>query len=309
MGEVWRAKHRLLARPAAIKLIRTEAVAGGDPAAAQTALARFEREAQATSMLGSPHTIEIYDFGVTENGAFYYVMELLDGMDLRTLIDRHGPIAPNRTVFLLTQVCHSLADAHANGLIHRDIKPANIFTCRRGRDDDFVKVLDFGLVKETARQAKDVHLTVEGTTTGTPAFMAPEAVYGADRVDARSDLYALGCIAYWLVTGKLVFEGDTPIRMLLGHLNDPPPRPSTRTSQPLPPRFEQVILDCLEKDPGKRPDSADALSQRLEESLEGPRWTARDAREWWRQVRHEAVRHGAVPPSPGTPRDEEIARR
>ncbi|HET9250841.1 MAG TPA: serine/threonine-protein kinase [Candidatus Eisenbacteria bacterium] len=326
MGEVWRAKHRLLARPAAIKLIRTEAVAvgGGDPAAARTALTRFEREAQATSMLGSPHTIEIYDFGVTENGSFYYVMELLDGMDFRRLVERHGVIPPNRAVYLLTQVCHSLADAHASGLIHRDIKPANIFTCRRGRDDDFVKVLDFGLVKETA-QRKDAQLTAEGTTTGTPAFMAPEAVYGADRVDARSDLYALGCIAYWLLTGKLVFEADTPIRMLLGHLNDPPPRPSTRTSQAIPPGLEQVIMECLEKDPSKRPGTAEALARRLDESLDGPRWTAADARAWWQQVREDAGRSGAgastggastggavrdveQPPSRDPSRPEEITR-
>lgn len=288
MGEVWRAKHRLLARPAAIKLIRSDALRGPDPEASRTAIARFEREAQATSLLGSPHTVEIYDFGVTEDGSFYYVMELLEGMDLRTLIERHGPIPPNRAVYFLAQVCDSLADAHANGLVHRDIKPANIFSCRRGRDDDFVKVLDFGLVKETA-PVKDVHLTAEGTTTGTPAFMAPEAVHGGDRVEARSDLYALGCIAYWLVTGKLVFEGDTPVRMLLAHLNDPPPPPSTRTSQPLPVRFERVVLECLEKDPAKRPESAEALAQRLEESLDGPRWTARDAREWWRHVRESSA--------------------
>ena len=308
MGEVWKAKHRLLARPAAIKLIRSESIGGGDPAAAQTAIARFEREAQATSMLGSPHTVEIYDFGVTENGSFYYVMELLDGMDFRTLVERHGPLSASRAVYLLTQVCDSLADAHANGLIHRDIKPANIFSCRRGRDDDFVKVLDFGLVKETS-QPKDVQLTAEGTTTGTPAFMAPEAVYGADRVDARSDLYAVGCIAYWLVTGKLVFEGDTPIRMLLGHLNDAPAPPSTRTSQALPPRFEQVIMECLEKDPAKRPESAEALAQRWDESLDGPRWTARDARDWWKRIRDRAASDGAAATGgrPEHPR-EEIAR-
>ena len=292
MGEVWKAKHRLLARPAAIKLIRTDAIGGPDAQAAQTALARFEREAQATSMLGSPHTIEIYDFGVTENGSFYYVMELLDGLDLRRLVEQYGAVPANRAVYLLTQVCHSLADAHASGLIHRDIKPANIFTCRRGRDVDFVKVLDFGLVKETSRP-QDVHLTAEGTTTGTPAFMAPEAVYGADRVETRSDLYAVGCIAYWLVTGKLVFEGDTPIRMLLGHLNDPPPPPSTRTSQMIPPRFEEIIMECLAKDPAKRPESAEALAHRLEDSIDGPRWSARDAREWWRQVHDAAARSGA----------------
>jgi eukaryotic-like serine/threonine-protein kinase len=304
MGEVWRARHQLLARPAAIKLIRAEAVGGTDLTLARTALARFEREAQATSMLGSPHTIEIYDFGVTESGSFYYVMELLDGMDFRTLVERHGTIPANRAVYLLGQVCHSLADAHATGLIHRDIKPANIFTCRRGREDDFVKVLDFGLVKETARPV-DVHLTAEGTTTGTPAFMAPEAVYGADRVDARSDLYAVGCIAYWLVTGKLVFEGDTPIRTLLGHLNEAPARPSTRTSQPLPPRFEQVIMECLEKDPAKRPSSAEVLHQRLDESLEGmPRWTVREAREWWARVREKTAR--SQPDAPTAPPAEVI---
>ena len=280
MGEVWKARHRMLARPAAIKLIRPDATGSPDAEVARTALARFEREAQATSMLGSPHTIEIYDFGVAEGGRFYYVMELLDGMDLRTMIERHGPVPVNRAVYLLTQVCHSLADAHESGLIHRDVKPANIFACRRGREDDFVKVLDFGLVKETG--ARDVQLTAEGTTTGTPAFMAPEAVHSADRMDARSDLYALGCVGYWLVTGRLVFERDTPIQTLLSHLNDVPPLLSTRTSQPIPERFEHAIRECLEKDPARRPPSAEALAELLDDSLEGmPRWTPADARAWW----------------------------
>ena len=304
MGEVWRARHQLLARPAAIKLIRAEAVGGTDLSLARTALARFEREAQATSMLRlSAHDRDLRfrrDRGrelLLRHGA-----ARRDG--LPPLVERHGPIPANRAVYLLGQVCHSLADAHATGLIHRDIKPANLFTCRRGREDDFVKVLDFGLVKETARPV-DVHLTAEGTTTGTPAFMAPEAVYGSDRVDARSDLYALGCIAYWLVTGKLVFEGDTPIRTLLGHLNEAPARPSTRTTQPLPPRFEQVIMECLEKDPAKRPPSAEVLHQRLDESLEGmPRWTVRDAREWWARIREKTAR--SQPDAPTAPPAEVI---
>jgi serine/threonine-protein kinase len=280
MGEVWKARHRMLARPAAIKLIRPDTAGSPDPEVARTALARFEREAQATSMLGSPHTIEIYDFGVAEGGSFYYVMELLDGMDLRTMIERHGPIPVNRAVYLLTQVCHSLADAHESGLIHRDVKPANIFACRRGREDDFVKVLDFGLVKETG--ARDVQLTAEGTTTGTPAFMAPEAVHSSDRMDARSDLYALGCVGYWLVTGRLVFERDTPIQTLLSHLNDSPPPLSTRTSHPIPERFETAIRQCLEKDPARRPPSAEALGELLDDSLQGmSRWTPGDARAWW----------------------------
>jgi len=283
MGEVWRAKHRLLARPAAIKLIRAESLGLSDPAATRTALARFEREAQATALLASPHTIEIYDFGATENGSFYYVMELLDGFDLRTLVERFGPVPVNRAVHFLTQACHSLADAHATGLIHRDVKPANIFACRRGREYDFVKVLDFGLVKGFgAAQPSDVQLTAAGTATGTPAFMAPEFVHGPDRVDDRVDLYALGCVGYWLVTGQLVFERATPLQTVLAHANDMPAPMSSRAEQDVPERFERVILDCLEKDPAKRPPSADVLAKRLAACLVGlPSWDQDQARGWW----------------------------
>jgi len=285
MGEVWKARHRLLARPAAIKLIRPDAHGSPDSEVARTALVRFEREAQATAMLGSPHTIEIYDFGVTEDHSFYYVMELLDGLDLRTLIERHGPVPPNRAVHFLAQACHSLADAHESGLIHRDVKPANIFACRRGREEDFVKVLDFGLVKH-ADSKVDVQLTTVGTTTGTPAFMAPEAVYEADRMDARSDLYALGCVGFWLLTGRLVFERDTPIQTLLSHINDTPVAPSKRAKQPIPEELDRAILDCLEKDPAKRPASAEVLGKRLERCLGGmDPWTVDEARAWWTRVR------------------------
>ncbi|HET9939765.1 MAG TPA: serine/threonine-protein kinase, partial [Candidatus Eisenbacteria bacterium] len=223
----------------------------------------------------------------TEDGSFYYVMELLDGLDLRRLIERHGPVPVHRAVHLLAQACHSLADAHESGLIHRDVKPANIFACRRGREEDFVKVLDFGLVKHADSKTVDVQLTAEGTTTGTPAFMAPEAVYEADRMDARSDLYALGCVGYWLVTGRLVFERDTPIQTLLSHLNDTPVPPSKRATQPIPEQFDRVILDCLEKDPAKRPESAETLGKRLQRSLGAmDPWTVDDARAWWERVRH-----------------------
>jgi serine/threonine-protein kinase len=286
MGEVWKAKHRLLARPAAIKLIRPDALGSSNSEVVRTALMRFEREAQATSMLGSPHTIEIYDFGATEDGSFYYVMELLDGLDLRRLVESHGPVPVNRAVHLLAQACHSLADAHESGLIHRDIKPANIFACRRGREEDFVKVLDFGLVKHADSKAADVQLTTVGTTTGTPAFMAPEAVYEAERMDARSDLYALGCVGYWLVTGRLVFEHDTPIQTLLSHLNDTPAPPSKVATQPIPEEFDRAIMACLEKDPARRPASAEALGKRLQCSLGAmDPWTVEDARAWWAQVR------------------------
>jgi serine/threonine-protein kinase len=292
MGEVWKARHRLLARPAAIKLIRPDALGSPESEVARTAIVRFEREAQATATLGSPHTIEIYDFGVTEDHSFYYVMELLDGLDLRRLIERHGPVSPRRAIHFLAQACHSLADAHESGLIHRDVKPANIFACRRGREEDFVKVLDFGLVKHADSKAMDVQLTTVGTTTGTPAFMAPEAVYEADRMDARSDLYSLGCVGFWLLTGRLVFERDTPIQTLLSHLNDKPVPPSQRAQQPIPEELDRVILDCLEKDPSKRPASAEELGKRLQRCLVGTDpWTADEARAWWTQVR-------AVSPEP-----------
>lgn len=291
MGEVWKAKHRLLARPAAIKVIRSESLGVTDPEAGRTALARFEREAQATALLASPHTVEIYDFGVTDDGSFYYVMELLDGLDLRTLVQRYGPVPANRAVHLLVQACHSLGDAHASGLIHRDVKPANIFACRRGRDYDFVKVLDFGLVKEAGLSSPaDIQLTAEGTTTGTPAFMAPEAVHWPDRIDGRADLYSLGCVGYWLVTGKLVFERGTPLQTLAAHLNEEPTPPSSRSPQLLPESFERALMDCLQKDPAKRPPTADALAERLAGSLDGTSpWSPESARAWWESGRGAAA--------------------
>ena len=200
--------------------------------------ARFEREAQATASLRSPHTIELYDFGVADDGAFYYVMELLDGFDLETLVERFGPLPAERAVHLLTQVCHSLAEAHAAGLVHRDIKPANVYVCRYGREVDFVKVLDFGLVKSQRdaerrrRQRSPRHHAVGGT----PAFMSPEQVMGDRPIDGRSDIYAVGCLAYWLVTGQLVFTGRTAIETMLQHAQATPVPPSQRTELEIPRR-------------------------------------------------------------------------
>ena len=197
MGEVWRARHRLLIRPAAIKLIRPQALGalGGD---SELLMRRFEREARATAALKSPHTVQLYDFGATEDGRLYYVMELLDGLDLDTLVRQYGPLPAERIVHILRQVCSSLQDAHGNGLVHRDIKPANVVVSRVGTTFDFVKVLDFGLVKlDTARRAEDdavAKLSTDGTTSGTPAFMAPEVVLGDAVTDHRVDLYALGCV-------------------------------------------------------------------------------------------------------------------
>jgi serine/threonine-protein kinase len=280
MGEVWVAKHRMLARPAAVKLIRPELL-GSDSRSREIAGRRFEREAQATAALGSAHTVDIYDFGATDDGAFFYVMELLDGFSLEELVKRHGPVSAARAVFLLRQVCHSLGAAHARGIIHRDIKPANIFTCALGPDFDFVKVLDFGLVKisDGSREAAD--LTADGITAGTPAYMAPEMALAKPDVDGRADLYAVGCVAYWVLTGQQVFEGETAVSTNLRHVREQPVPPSQRTEVPIPPGIEAVILSCLAKDPAQRPQTASELSLRLRSSLGGDPWTGYDACEWW----------------------------
>lgn len=283
MGEVWRARHRLLVRPAAIKLIRAESL-GGDATAARAALRRFEREVQATAALRSPHTVEVYDFGIAADGAFYYVMELLDGMDLKTLVERFGPVPPERAAHLLRQVCHSLEDAHRRGLVHRDVKPANIFACRLGLDHDFVKVLDFGLVKELAVEAREAtDLSGEGFAAGTPAFMAPEVATGTSPLDGRADLYSLGCVGYWLLTGRHVFEGPTPVATLLQHVRDEPAAPSRHAPAPVPPALDEILLACLRKDPNERPASAAAVAALLQRRGIAAAWTPERAAKWWEE--------------------------
>jgi eukaryotic-like serine/threonine-protein kinase len=280
MGEVWRARHRMLARPAAIKLIRP-AVDGS--AVTDELQRRFEQEAQAIARLRSPHTVELFDFGVADNGAFYYAMELLDGLDIDALVRRFGPLPADRTIYLLRQVCHSLAEAQACGLVHRDIKPANIFLCRYGQDHDFVKVLDFGLVKALDARVKRVApgLTAENAVQGTPAFIAPEQAMGDADIDGRADIYATGCVAYWLLTGQYVFTADTPMGILLQHAGTVPIPPSARTDRPVPPGLERVIMHCLAKNPADRPQTARELSLRLAEVPCGEPWTEDRAREWW----------------------------
>jgi hypothetical protein len=281
MGEVWRAQHRLLARSAAIKLVRPELLGASNAAETSAMLRRFEREAQATAALSSPHTIRLYDYGVTADHTFFYVMELLDGRDLETLVREFGPIGADRTIFLLEQVCHSLAEAHARGFVHRDITPANIYACRIGLDHDFVKVLDFGLVTAKKRSL-DSHTMLDGlhTTTGTPAFMAPEIILEGT-VDERADVYALGCVAYYLLTGQLVFEADTPMKMFVQHLQAIPLAPSLRTELPVPADLDELILACLEKDPARRPQSAREVIRRLRRSRSYGGWTQDTARIWW----------------------------
>ncbi|MEP6687425.1 MAG: serine/threonine-protein kinase [Gemmatimonadales bacterium] len=288
MGEVWRARHRMLARPAAIKLIHPTLQGSG---ATDELQRRFEQEAQAIARLRSPHTVEVFDFGVADNGAFYYAMELLEGLDADALVRRFGPLPPDRTVYLLRQVCHSLAEAQACGLVHRDIKPANIFLCRYGQDHDFVKVLDFGLVKALDARAERAApaapgLTAENTVQGTPAFIAPEQAMGDVSVDGRADIYATGCVAYWLLTGHHVFTADTAMGILIHHASTPPVPPSGRTNQPIPPALERLIMACLAKDPADRPQTARDLSLRLAETgCDG--WNEDRAREWW--TTHQSV--------------------
>jgi serine/threonine-protein kinase len=278
MGEVWRADHQLLARPAAIKLIRG---AASDPEAAEL-IARFEREAQVTSSLRSPHTIQLYDFGVADDGAFYYVMELLDGVDLHALVERFGPVPIERAIHLLVQVCESLAEAHERGLVHRDVKPANVYVCRYGREVDFIKVLDFGLVKPVDSGVLDAtqpEISAVHAARGTPAFMAPEQALGNRSLDSRTDLYAVGCLAYWLVTARPVFTGATPIDTIVKQVHAIPEPPSRHA--PVSAEFDDIVLSCLAKDPDERPPTADALAARLRSIWTGQAWMPDRARAWW----------------------------
>jgi eukaryotic-like serine/threonine-protein kinase len=283
MGEVWEAQHRLLARRAAVKLVRPDVLGAGSDAEARLMLKRFEREAQATAALSSPHTIGVFDFGTTNEGIFYYVMELLMGRDLESLVRDFGPVPAPRVAYLLRQVCHSLADAHARGLVHRDIKPANIYVCRMGLEYDFVKVLDFGLVKISGQPAEMMQtlMTAEQRTTGTPAYMAPEIILGEATVDRRADVYALGCVAYFLLTGQLVFEADTPMKMLLQHVQAAPIPPSQRTELPIPPEIDEFVIACLQKDPNKRPQSAEILLKMACGCKSGDSWSSDLAQAWW----------------------------
>jgi serine/threonine-protein kinase len=271
----------MLARPAAIKLIRPSLAGNAHGGVSEAAARRFEREAQVIARLRSPHTVELFDFGIATDGAFYYVMELLDGLDADSLLRRFGPIPPERAIHLLRQVCHSLSEAQSCGLVHRDIKPANIFLCRYGEEYDFVKVLDFGIVGTVREPTDTTHEhTLENTVQGTPAFIAPEQAIGTD-LDGRSDIYATGCVAYWLLTGQFVFTAETPMGLLLQHVRAPPRPPSARTDAPIPRALDDLVLSCLAKNPAERPQTARELSLRLAEVDCDGAWTQDRAREWW----------------------------
>lgn len=282
MGEVYRAEHRMLARPAAIKLIRPQLLGAATADTQRVMMERFRREAEAAALLRSPHTIELYDFGVANDGTFYLAMELLDGLGLDEIVERFGPMPAERAAHLIMQACESLAEAHSRGLMHRDIKPSNIFTSRMGLQVDFVKVLDFGLVKVDPRSGQEqTMLTAPEVTTGTPAYMAPEVALGEATADHRLDVYSLGAVLYWLLTGQLVFEAGNAIKMMHRHIQDEPEPPSSRTELPVPPALDRVILQALAKDPGDRPRDAAEFQRLLAAIAFDEPWTRDRADRWW----------------------------
>ena len=275
MGAVYRAQHALLKRPTAVKILPPERAGEMD-------LARFEREVQMTSLLTSPHTVSIYDYGRTPDGLFYYAMEYLDGIDLNELVRRDGPMHPGRVVRVLRQVCDALGEAHRAGLIHRDVKPANILLTERGGRSDHAKVVDFGLVKSVSGGAGGK--TADDIVLGTPYYMAPETLRAPDRIDARSDLYGLGATAYFLLTGKPVFEGPSA-DVFASLLRDDPIPPSQRLGRPLPAALEALVLATLAKSPDERPESVEAFEAALAACDGVPPWTDADAAAWWRSRR------------------------
>jgi CHASE1-domain containing sensor protein len=295
MGVVYRATHAMLRRPAAIKLLLKKT-------ASESELARFEREVQLTSRLAHPNTISIFDYGRTADGVFYYVMEFLEGMDLERLIREHGPLEPGRAIHIMAQVCGALGEAHLMGLIHRDIKPANIVLTERRDEPDVVKVVDFGLVKTLDPHDRTVAISRADSITGTPLFLAPEAIKAPDTVDGRADLYAVGAVAYFVLTGEYVFEGGTVVEVLSKHLAEAPVPPSGRLGREVPPDLEQIVLACLAKDRDARPATAAALRAALLACRDAGNYDVDAIRRWW-QEQGAALRRSARPGPrlPGAP--------
>jgi len=293
MGEVWRASHRLLRREAAVKLVRHSLLNGADAGEQRKIQRRFELEAQAMASLRSPHTAALYDFGVSEEGTLYYVMELLDGLDAETLVSQYGPQPAARVVSILRQACESLDEAHDAGMVHRDVKPGNLFICRLGKRADFVKVLDFGLVK-ALYNPKESRLTAQAESIGTPAFMSPEQVAGDADIDARADVYGLGCVAYYLLTGTLVFHSPSAVSMAIAHMQQAPELPSKRAEVAIPESLERVVMLCLEKKPGNRPQTAAELDALLAACADIPEWTQAEAKQWWKLHRPAQLREAAT---------------
>jgi serine/threonine protein kinase len=275
----------MLRRPTAVKLLRPDKTN-------EKSIARFEREVQLTSQLTHPNTVTIYDYGRTSAGIFYYAMEYLDGIDLQTLVTRYGPQPEGRVIHILVQVCGSLVEAHGIGLIHRDIKPSNIILTRRGGLFDFAKLVDFGLVKAVDAGAAAA-LTTADSMVGTPHYMAPEAIRLADAADARSDLYAIGAVGYFLLAGRPLFEGCSVGEILFQHVGTKPQPPSAHRGISVSPELESLLLGCLAKNPADRPQSAQALAEALGYISAAP-WSTADAEAWW----HAHVSKGRQPTDP-----------
>jgi len=274
MGAVYEARHAMLRRRTAVKLLPPDKVDA-------VALERFEREVQLTAELTHPNTVHIYDYGRTPDGIFYYAMELLDGVDLERLVDSDGPQPEARVVHILRQVAGALAEAHGVGLIHRDIKPANIILCERGGQRDVAKVVDFGLVKRVEASDGDAKLTGMNTITGTPTYLSPEAITDPDGVDARSDLYALGCVAFTLLAGRPPFEAASVVEVCSQHLHTDPPSPSEVRGEPLDPKLETLVLELLAKSPSDRPAEASVVEDRLGRCRCADDWSQQRACGWW----------------------------
>jgi serine/threonine-protein kinase len=274
MGEVYLAEHQMMKRPCAVKLIRPEKA--GDP----RMLARFEREVRATAKLSHWNSIDIYDYGRTSDGTFYYVMEYLPGHNVGELVEDYGPLPPSRAVYLMDQVCAALQEAHGIGLVHRDIKPANIFCAYRGGVFDVAKLLDFGLAKPTFETNSQTQLTMEGTVTGSPLFMSPEQASADDGVDARSDIYSLGAVLYFILTGQPPFVSDNPLKVMIAHASQEvvPPR---QHRPELPVELEEIVLRCLEKDPDHRYQEVGELQRALREIAFDDAWSSDRAAQWW----------------------------
>ena len=273
MGTVYKARHALLRRPTAVKLLNPDSIS-------DTAIARFEREVQLTSGLTHPNTVAVYDYGRTADGVFYYAMEYLEGVNLDELVRRHGPLMEERVLYILRQVCASLGEAHAAGLIHRDVKPANILLTVRGGQHDFVKVLDFGLAKPVFHHV-DSDLTAPDTLAGTPLYVSPEAIISPERIDARADVYAIAAVGYYLLTGSPVFNGSSAADICLKHVNEIPVSPAKRRGQPVNATLEAILLRCLAKSPLDRPENGTDLLSHLEKCVGSSSWTPADAARWW----------------------------
>lgn len=292
MGVVYKAHHAMLRRPTAIKMLEVDRVD-------EEAVRRFEREVQITCQLNHPNTVAIYDYGRTPEGVFYYAMEFLDGINLQTLVTQYGPQSEGRVIHILSQVCGSLFEAHSLGLVHRDIKPANIMLDHRGGEPDVVKVLDFGLVK-TVHEGEASEKASVDSLTGTPLYMAPESIQAPNSVDARSDLYAVGAVGYFLLTGKPVFEAGSIADLCQQHIDAVPVPPSQRLGKGVSGELEHIILSCLEKTRAKRPQTARDVALLLAKCPTARSWSMEDAEIWWGRHQREATGSDAAAGAPPT---------